>query len=144
MHTLLIKELLLLQIQMICDKKFAFKNSDKNNAPLTSCILKINNTLIDNAEYLDIVIHMYNLINYSKNYSKTTRTLWNYYRDEPNCGAVGKINYSMKNSRTFDYKTGITGRLEGNNTEKEDIEILVQLKYLGNFWRTLDIPLTAK
>ena len=65
-----------------CNKELAFKN----NAPFINCILKINNTLIDNAEYLDIVIPMYNLIEYSKNYSKTTGCLWNYYRDEPNSG----------------------------------------------------------
>ena len=56
------------------DKKLAFKN----NAPLVSCILKINNTLIDNAEDVDVVIPMYNLLEYSKNYSKTTGSFWNY------------------------------------------------------------------
>ena len=118
------------------DKKITFKN----NAPFTSCILKINSTLIDNAEYLDIVMPMYNLIEYSKNYSKTTGSLWNYYRDEPNSGAEGNINYSIKDSKSFDYKTKITGRLEGNDTKKE-VEIVVPLKHLSNFWRTLDIPL---
>ena len=49
----------------------------KNNAPFTSCISKINNTLIDNAEDLDIVMPMYNLLEYSKNYRKTTGNLWN-------------------------------------------------------------------
>ena len=56
----------------------------KNNAPFTNCISKINNVLIDNAEDLDIVIPMYNLLEYSKNYRKTTRSFWNFYRDEPN------------------------------------------------------------
>ena len=55
----------------------------KNNAPFTNCISKINNVLIDNAEDLDIVMPMYNLLEYSKNYRKTTDSLWNYYRDEP-------------------------------------------------------------
>ena len=59
-------------------------------------ILKINNILIDNAEDLDIVMHMYNLIEYSKNYKKTTGSLWNYYRDKPNSGAIGNINHSIK------------------------------------------------
>ena len=62
---------------------------------------------------------MYNLIEYSKNYSKTTGSLWNYYRDEPNSGAEGNINYSIKNSKSIDYKTKITGRLEDNGIEKE-------------------------
>ena len=84
---------------------------------------------------------MYNLIEYSKNYRKTPGNLWNYYRDEPNSGAVGNINYSIKDSKSFNYKTSITGKLEGKNVEKADVEIVVPLKYLSNFWRTLDIPL---
>ena len=74
---------------------------------------------------------MYNLFVYSKNYSKTTGSFWNYYRDEPNSGvgdADNNINYSIKDSKSFDYKTSITGKLEGNNTEKE-VEIVVPLKH---------------
>ena len=78
-------------VNNVYDKKIAF-----NNAPFTSCVLKINNTLIDNAEYLYIVMPMYNLNEYSKNYLKATRRLWNYYRDELNSGAEGSINYSIK------------------------------------------------
>ena len=84
----------------------------KNNAPFNSCITKINNTLIDNTEDLDIVMTMYNLIEYSKKYRKTTGSLWDYYRDEPNSGLGGddnNINYSIKDSKSFDYKTSITG-----------------------------------
>ena len=84
---------------------------------------------------------MYNLTEYSKNYRKITGSLWNYYRYEPNTGAGENINYSIKNSKSFDYKTSITGKLEGNNVEKDDVEIVVPLKYLSNFWRTVDIPL---
>ena len=54
----------------------------KNNAPFRSCISKIKSTLVDNAEDLDIVILMYNLLKYSQNYSMTSESLWNYYRDE--------------------------------------------------------------
>ena len=97
------------------DKKLTLKN----NAPFVSCISKINNTLIDNAEDLDVVMPMYNLLEYSKKYSKTTGSFWNYYRDEPNSGANNNINYSIKDSKSFDYKTSITGKLEGNNKEKE-------------------------
>ena len=74
---------------------------------------------------------MYNSLEYYKNYKKTTGSLWNYYRDEPNSGAVGNINNSIKNSKSFDYKTSIAGKLEGNNVEKDDIEI-APLKYLSN------------
>ena len=121
------------------DKNLAFKN----NAPFTSCISKINNTLIDNAE---LIIPMDNLLEYSKNYSKTTGSFWSYYRDEPNSGLGGNnnnVNYSIKDSKSFDYKTSITGKLEGNNTEKE-VKILVPLQYLSNFWRTINMPLIVK
>ena len=64
----------------------------------------------------------------------TTGSLWNYYREKPNSGAVGNINYSIKDSKSFNYKTSITGKLEGNNVEKDDVEIVVPLKYLSNFW----------
>ena len=118
------------------DRQLAFKN----NAPFTSCILKTNNILIDNAKDLDIVVPIYNLLQHSKNYRKTTGSLWNYYRDEPNNGAVGNINYSIKYSKSFNYKTSNTGKLEGKNVEKDDVEIVVLLKYLSNFWRTLVLP----
>ena len=119
------------------DKKLAIKN----NALFLSCISKINNTLIENAKDLDIVMPMYNLLEYSKSYRKTTGSLWNYYRDEPNSGAVGNINYSMKNSRSCDHKTSITGKLKGNNVEKDDVEVVVPLKYTSNFFRSLNFPL---
>ena len=110
------------------NKKLTFKN----NVPFTSCISKINNALIDNAEDLDIVIPMYNLIEYSKNYSKTSGTLWNYYRDESNSGFGGddsNIHYFIKDSKSFDYKTSVTGKLEDDNREKEHVEIALPLKY---------------
>ena len=62
------------------NRSFVFKN----NAPFSSCISKINGVLIENAEDLDIVMPKYNLLEYSKNYSVTSGSLWNYYRDEPN------------------------------------------------------------
>ena len=60
-------------------KKVIFKNC----APFTNCISKINNTQIDNAEYIDIVMPMYNLIEYSDNYSKTSGSLWQYCKEIP-------------------------------------------------------------
>ena len=65
----------------------------------------------------------------------------NYCRDEPNIGVGGAdndINYSIKDSRCFDHETSITGKLEGNNAKKEDVKIVVSLKHLSNFWRTLE------
>ena len=58
------------------DKKWAFKN----NAPFVTCISKLSNTLTNNAEDLDVIMPMYNLLEYSKYYSKTTGSFWNYYR----------------------------------------------------------------
>ena len=69
---------------------------------------------------------MCNLIWYSKKYSKTTAGLWNYYRDERNSGALGDKNYCIRGSKSFDYKTSVIGRLEGNNTVKE-VKVVVPL-----------------
>ena len=117
----------------------------KNNAPLISCISKINGELVENAEDLDIVMPMYNLLEYSKNYEKTPGSLFNYYRDEPSETTIGAgnnaINISIRNSKSFDYKTEITGSLDAGEDEKEDVTIVIPLKYLGNFWRSSDIPL---
>ena len=100
-----------------------------------------NGTLVENAEDLDVVMPMYNFLEYSKNYRKTTGSLWNYYRDEPNSGAEGNINYSIKDSESFKYKTNIIGKLQNNGNGLEDIKIVVSLKYLGNIWKALNIPL---
>ena len=78
------------------NKNLAFKN----NAPFINCISKINSVKIDNAEDLDVVLPMYNLLECSKNYRKTTGSLWNYYRDEPS-------NPLSSNSKSFKYKTYI-------------------------------------
>ena len=86
---------------------------------------------------------MYNFLEYSKNFRKTTGSFWSYYRDQPNSGIGGQnmnVNYSIKDSKFFDYKTSITGKLEGINTTK-DSEIVVPLKHLSNFWRVLDMSL---
>ena len=117
----------------------------KNNATFISCISKINGELVENAEDLDIVMPMYNLLEYSKNYEKTSGSLFNYYRDEPKEHTIGAgnnaINISIRNPKSFDYKTKITGSYDAGEDEKEDVKIAIPLKYLGNFWRSLDIPL---
>ena len=97
---------------------------------------------------------MYNLLGYSKNYKKTTGSLWNYYRDQPS-------NPLSTNSESFNYKTSITGNTynvdkkikdgdgnevdnpnyDANKVGKNKAEIVIPLKHLSNFWRSLDIPL---
>ena len=96
------------------------------------CISKINDTEIDNAQDIDIVMPMYNLIEYSNNYSKTSGSLWQYYKDEP--------NDNLANSESFKSKVKITGNTPADGNTK-DVEIIVPLKYLSNFWRTLEMPL---
>ena len=115
----------------------------KNNAPFINCISKINGIKIDNAEDLDVVMPMYNLLEYSKNYRKTTGSLWNYYRDEPNSGTdANNITHSILNSTSFDYKANfIEDSKTQNNLTKNDVKIVVPLKHLSNFWRSLNKPL---
>ena len=87
---------------------------------------------------------MHNLLEYSKNYKKTSGSLFNYYRDEPKEHTLGVGNYAVnisnRNSKSFDYKAKIVGSLVDGELEK-DVEIAIPLKYLGNFWRSLDVPL---
>ena len=116
----------------------------KNNAPFINCISKINLVRIDNAEDLDVVMPMYNLLEYSKNYTKTTGSLWNNYRDQPS-------NLLSTNSESFKYKTSITGNTynisdgeegyDANKVGKNGTEVVIPLKHLSNFWRNWNILL---
>ena len=106
----------------------------KNNAPFINCITKINGIKINNAEDLDVVMPMYNLLEYSKIYKKTTGSLWNYYTDQPS-------DPLSTNPASFKYKTSIVGKTPPNNDSLTDAKIVIPLKYLNNFWRSLDIPL---
>ena len=82
----------------------------KSNAPFVSCITRINGELIEDADDLDIVMSMYNLLEYSKNYRKTIRSLYNYYRDElTNDNNDNFANRNVVNSEAFKYKNKITG-----------------------------------
>ena len=111
----------------------------KNNASFISCITKINGELVENAEDLDVVMPMYNLIEYSKNYRKTNGSLHNYYRDEPIDVPVvdDDINYLMLNSASYNYKAKITNKYAtfniGANPVATVAKIIIPLKYLGNF-----------
>ena len=74
------------------DKGVTFKNC----ATFTKCISRINNTDIDNAHNIDIVMPMYNLIEYSDNYSKTSGSLWQYYKDDPNDNLTDSESFKSK------------------------------------------------
>ena len=113
----------------------------KNCAPCTNCISEINNTQIDNAKDIDIVMPMYNLIEYSDNYAKTTESLWQYSKDIPARNDNNEIVVFTRNNLTdlFNFKVNFAGQTGNNGTK--DVEIMVALKYLSNFWRTLEMPL---
>ena len=102
------------------DKGVTFKNC----APFTKCISRINNTDIDNAHDIDIVMPIYDSIEYSDNYSKTSGSLWQYYKDIP--------NDNLARSESFKYKVKITEKTP-NNANTKDVEIIVPLKYLSSF-----------
>ena len=161
----------------------------KNNAPFVSCITRINGELIEDANDLDIVIPMYNLLEYSKNYRKTIGSLYNYYRDElsddtddnnfdninvvnsntfkyknkitgntynVNAGAQGYVvnkrdelpeanaiaNLTVDNSNSFKYKVSLLSNpVVAHNIAKRSVKVVVPLKYLSNFFRSLEMPL---
>ena len=115
----------------------------KDNAPFVSCITRINGELIEDADDLDIVMPMYNLLEYSKNYRKTIGSLYNYYRDELSDDADNNQfnNIKVVNSNTFKYKNKIIDNTNIQGTK--DIELAIPLKYLGNFWRALNMPLIS-
>ena len=95
-----------------------------NCAPFTDCINETNSRQIDNVKYIYVVRPMYNLIEYSDNYSKASVELWQNCRDDP--------NDNITRSKSFRYKTKITGKntAAGN---KKDVKIAVPLKYRSIF-----------
>ena len=120
------------------NKKVIFKNC----APFTNCISEINNMQIDNAKDINIVMPMYNLIEYSDNYAKTTGSLWQYCKDIParNANNNNIVIFAEDNiTDSIKFKAKITGQTGDDGTK--DVEIMVPLKYLSNFWRNLEMPL---
>ena len=127
----------------------------KNNVRFISCITKINNELIENAEDLDVVMPLYNSLEYSKNYRKTIKSFYNYYRGELSHDDNDNIflNNNVVKSDAFKYKNKIIGNTynvlvataghDANKEGMETIELAIPLKYLGNFWRALNMPLIS-
>ena len=119
----------------------------KNNAPFWSCISKINSTFIGNPEDPDIVMPMYNLLEYNDNDSMRSGSLWYYCRDEinddanENNAACNKINNNKTiTSKSFEYMTKLMERTP-NNSNILDAKVVVRVKYLSNIWRSLDLSL---
>ena len=101
---------------------------------------EINNTQVDDAKDIDIVMPMYNLIEYSDNYAKTSGSLWQYCKDIPARINNNIVNFTDNNlTDSFNFKVKFTGQTDDDGNK--DVEIMVPLKYLSNFWRTLEMPL---
>ena len=100
-----------------------------------NCIRRINKTQVHDAHYIDKVMPMYSLIEYTDNYLKTSEILWYVYWDEPlNVnGAIVDFNEDDTATRLFNLKVKLTG-VTGNDGTR-NIEIMVPFKYLSNFWR---------
>ena len=119
------------------NKKVIFKNC----APFTNCISEINNTQIDNAKDINIIMNLYNLLEYSDAYTRTSGSFWQYCKDMPAVDNHNAIVDFTENNLTysFNFKVKITGQTGDDGTK--NVEIMVPLKYLSNFWRTLEMPL---
>ena len=137
------------------DNVYNRKVSLKNSARFFNCTLRINSQLIEDAQDF-IVIPMYILLYYSKNFRKTTGSLWNYYPDMPKSGHDNNANlrqriiYPIKDSESFNYNTKLVGNVPGVadpadgddiDRELEDIKIVVPLKNISNFMFNLDFLL---
>ena len=113
----------------------------KNCAPFTKCNLEINDEHVDTVENLDIVIPMYNLIEYTDNYQDSSATLYQYKRDEPpENDAVADL--TADNSSSLKYKISLLGDpVVLNNIGRINVKVVVPLRYLSNFFRSLEMPL---
>ena len=120
------------------DTDVAFKNC----APFSTCTTKINDVFVDEANHIYIAMPMYNLIEYSDNYSDTSGSLWQFKRDEV---PAGNVELAVNNFQLFKYKAALVGKTENavNNTNSsvKDAKIVAPLKYFNNFWRSLEMPL---
>ena len=97
----------------------------------TECISEINNTQVDNEKDQEVAIPMHYLIEYSNIYVETSGSLWQYDKNDPN----DSITYS----ESFKFKSSFTN--DSGNVSTANVEIAVQLKYLSNFWRNLELQL---
>ena len=113
----------------------------KNCAPFTKCNLEIIDEHVNTAENLDIVMPMYNLIEYSDNYQDSSATLYQYKRDEPLEGDPIP-NLAVDNSSSFKYKVELSGDpVVADNIARRNVKVVVPLKYLSNFFRSVGMPL---
>ena len=110
-------------------------------APFSTCKTVINYVLADEANHIYIAMPMYNWIKYSNNYSGRSGILWQFEIVEV---PANNADLSINNSQSFKYKAALVGKTANHNDGKssvKDAEIVVSLKYLSNFWRSLQMPL---
>ena len=115
----------------------------KNCTPFTKCITHINDEHVDNADNLDLIMPIYNLIEYSDNYSDTSGRLWQFKRDEQGMNIGDLADTNVDNSSSFKCKSSFFRSLtDAYNGVFKDLKIAVPLKYLSNFWRSLEMLLS--
>ena len=108
----------------------------KNRAPFEKFSTEIHGTLVDESNFINVTMPMYNLIEYSDNYFDTSGSLWGFKRDEiDNADVTNDIN-----APSFKYEPNLIANTEADGTKK-GAKIVVPLKYLSNFWRSLEMPL---
>ena len=119
------------------DTDVAFKNC----APFSTCTTKINDIFVDEGNHIYIAMSMYNLIEYSDNYSDTSGSLWQFKRDEV---TDKNADLTIDNSQSFKYKAALLGKttdvVANTNSSVKEAKIVVPLKYLSNFWTSLEMP----
>ena len=117
----------------------------KNCAPFTRCVTHIDDEHVETAKNLDIIMPMYNLIEYSDNYADSSGSLYRFKRDEcPMNDAENPLNVALDNSTSFNYKASLLGKAtdaDGNDRSLKNTKIVVPLKYISNFFRSLEMPL---
>ena len=116
----------------------------KNYASFKTCATRINYKHVETAENLDIIMPMYNLIEFSDNYSDSSGRLWQFARDESPMNTGNPLNLALDNSISFKCKESLLGKAtdaDGNDRSLKNIKLVVPLKYLSNFFRSLEMPL---
>ena len=114
----------------------------KDCAPFSTCTTKINDVFVDKANHIYSTMPTYNLIEYSDNYSDTSGSLWQFKRDEV---THKNVDLTINNSQSFKCKAALLGKtgntVNNTNGSVKDAKIVVPLKYLSNFWRSLEMLL---
>ena len=107
----------------------------KNCAPFCTCSLYINDEFRENAKEMDVTMPMYNFLEYSDNYEDSTGSFYHFKRSEITTGNDNNADVTVDNSKPFAYRASLVGDAVNN------VELVVPLKYISNFFRSLEMPL---